>query len=107
MSALNFHTAGRNLPLVIPVQAALQSALQPSVDAGNSVEAICSVPAVRVRVRVRCARELRRFGKKFDERLLPSFWNGKDVNLRDDPGIRVDDRHVSAPHVLRRTAPTS
>jgi hypothetical protein len=33
--------------------AALLSARQPSVDAGNSEEAICDVPAVPIRVQVR------------------------------------------------------
>src|SRR5580693_3433775 len=39
-------------------------------------------------------REFCRFSEKFDECLLPSLWNSKDVNLRDDTVVSVDDRHV-------------
>lgn len=45
--------SGRNLPLGAPVQAALPSAQQPSVDADTFEQARHAVPAVLVRIRAR------------------------------------------------------
>src|ERR1700723_407385 len=49
-----------------------------------------------------CAGEFRRFNKKVDKGLLPSFGHGKYVDLGDDACFGVDDRHVSIPRRLRR-----